>query len=442
MSELDALQSKSNARSVGDFFAKMYTAFFIIIAGTIISSPIVQRVFDFNSFDRLLEVILVAVACLRGVELLLKRGGLDSVLIALFAIILLYFAIALSLRVLSGDLSLILFLIEGKILLFLSLLILFSGYRFDRGGGRIVIILYCSFIVAGVLWKLLDFDFRIYILNESNYTILSIALLAFIIISYYDLRPFSIGWSLLFFTALPVVIMAESRTGFVVMLVALGSSFWQAGGSRTKRLGYSVVALALVVIAFLMSPLVIPRMTQLLVLENVDRVIFFQEFLRVTSENGMAQLIFGGNVGNLVTYDLNRMEYWSLIQIEKFEHDYGVAPFHFHSAFLRMFSAHGLFITGIILLFVYRALGSLNWIAFIMLLLASLSMSTFYLSSVIPFMLLTVMIQGRVASGRRVALFSEVDFAASEKWPPHIGRKTRFWGAIGERKNVGCPKPR
>lgn len=382
------------------FFTKTYVFIFFCIAGLAAVSPtlgLISR--EWNHIDRPIDGLMILLGFARVVEISFFEKRIPKNLTLIFVFILGYFFVSASVLALADQFSTTLFIIEGKILLLLSLLLLFQ-HRTLEGHSRLILrVFLTAFVLAFLFWVVLGTGRRFGVINESNYAMLAYSLLVYTFIRVEKIRPLSRGWLLLVLISTLLVIGSQSRTGLLLATVALFSPFLYERLTVLRLYFYGAFIILMTYFIFEISPILVPRMAHLADFASVDRFIFLQNYLRVTAEQGPLAFILGGNVGNVVSNDLGTMQWWSLKQITKFSHELGIAPFHFHSGFLRLLSAHGLIFSGVIIFFIYRSLGRKNIVAMVLLLLAGISMSSLHLSAVIPFIVLTQMAhQYRTAS--------------------------------------------
>jgi hypothetical protein len=383
---------KGRASARRRLFTKVYLAAFYFIAGLLAASPAITRFSSLTNMDRILDAMMIAVIAIRFIEIVTLKERIKKSSLVGISIIVGYFAVSSSLLIYLGSFSRILFFLEGKILLLLVALLIFENRRLPfKATQKLLTYFFYAFVVALATWIALGTGNRFAALNESNYTILGLSLVIFLIIRTKKCPPFSLTWNVMALAALPMLAFSQSRTGVGLLLVALGSAIFNTKFTPIRTYIYFAGAALSIIALMELLPIIAPRLANLTNVATVDRFVFLREFLTYLEHASVWSIIFGGNVANVISHELGSMQWWSLRQIFKFGHEFGIAPFHFHSGIIRILGAHGIVFGGLIAYFVYRILGRENRMVFVLLALASISMSAFYLSSVIPFILLALL---------------------------------------------------
>ncbi|HVZ14741.1 MAG TPA: O-antigen ligase family protein [Bauldia sp.] len=338
-----------------------------------------------TDFDRYLDILSLAFLLVRVVDFATHpppRAGFVSIVLFFFL-----FGIVAASNLGAPLFNSTLFLLDGKILLFYACVWSFGNRRLDAAidGGALSTIMLASYAAAVLVFFLYrGTSVRLALLDESNYMIVILFLLCILHFSYH---PPAFNKRTIAVYALVVLccLLARSRTGFVLLL---GFVFLPLVANRRYAYVFACAVLSLLAVIAAGDDLV-----QLLArgqtdVTHIDRFVFLNELLAQWRGYSPWQLLFGNHVGTYLATQSYYMGYWVARQSAEQHIPYGLAPFNLHSAYLRIAADLGLALAAFFLIAVWRVLHrSIGLAATLVLFVSATSMSVFYLSALLPFVI-------------------------------------------------------
>jgi hypothetical protein len=377
-------------------FDQIYYLIFVLIGALVVASPITARV-GLTNYDRVADTLMFLILAVRLIEI--GRTGLkilpsDGWFLGPFIV---YFTFVCIAEYVLGNFYLPLFALEGKILLFLLTIRLFHDrpLRYLNNRASLSVFVLACFMVASAIFVVMAPGQRLHLLNESNYTILSLLFVALCVIHNKQLDSRQTGWWFLMAALVAMTVVSRSRTGFAMLILYFVYSFTN---KRTAALALPVgVAMVVVYIAFgdyLMD--IVTRGALRTGVDRIDRLIFLQEYMSSVADKPWYNFFVSWNITDYISDRAYYMGWWVAKQSAQHGIPFGLAPFNFHAAYLRLLSAYGAVITIAFLFYVYHMLRPVGFPVVALIFLAAISMSVFYLSTVNPFVLLALLtISGR-----------------------------------------------
>lgn len=369
---------------------------FCVMALTLLlaTSPVL-RLAGLVEFDRLLDAITLVLLLTRALEMKATPGLSDRRgLLLLLASVAYFIAAGMFNWLYSPLFQLKLLLLDGKVMLLLACLWAFADRPLlsERLARRWSTMLLGACVVGTALFAIVGQDgARLKLVDESNYMIVGFSIIAIMYMDAHRTKPGSIIWFATFGFLAWACLIAQSRTGFAVV-AALAIFLLMT----RRRFGW-LLTLALATIAAMLASgeEVVETVTRgRTSLETIDRFIFLQEYLAWAEANSPFTVLFGNHVGTYLTERPLYMNFWVENQSADQEIPYGLAPFNFHSAYLRVLADFGIVPAVAMLLAIYRFMKrSMNGLVVLIVFIGGISMSVFYLSSIMPIMVAAQLIR-------------------------------------------------
>jgi hypothetical protein len=366
-------------------------------------SPLVRSYVYSGNFDRVADALVLTLMSVRLLELTRRSWKITAFDWLLFGF-LFFFAASSLYNYLAGNFYTSLFLLEAKLPLFSIALSIFYGKTIPEQLARRL----STFMVACFVFGLLAFliasaNHRLFLLNESNYMVVAAFLAIVGFMSARRIVPFSVSWFLCSAFLVAVIQASQSRTAvaiflaYVVFLMVRKLSI-----PRASLISILAVLLYALVDRHLLD--VLFRGLASAPLLEIDRFVFLREYLSYLNREGWQEMLLASNVGSYMSHNVYYMGWWVARQSAQHGIEFGLAPFNFHSGYLRLLSAYGLIPTLILLFYVIALLRSRGWVLVLIVSLSLVSMSTLHLSSVVPFLILAMILMPSRAGERRFAL--------------------------------------
>lgn len=377
-------------------FDRFYHFAAIILCILLVLSPVLRSFTGLHEYDRYLDGLALSLLVVRGLELtrvyLPRRYTIGGLLIAGFVLV----SGAVN-QAFNPYFNSTLLLIDSKLLVFIALALAFSNRPIADENRRKSIskLLMFSFVAAIVVFILVDQgNSRLLLLDESNYMILALIIVSVSFVDVFGLRVLSVGWMAVMAVLGVAALYAESRTGFALIAMLGLAMLFRA--RKWKSLLLAAWVLAMLGLA-LGEELIAGLLRNQTSLGDIDRFVFLQEVVGYWQRNSWFNILFGNHVGSFISDRPVLMEWWSQKLSAQQGIPYGLAPFHLHSAYLRMFTDFGVIPTLAMLWWIYRVLRrSLSGYVVAAVFISAISMSVFYLSAVIPFIVVAQWLRPRV----------------------------------------------
>jgi hypothetical protein len=379
-----------------DWADTAYQALIIALAALLLASPVLRALSGVDNFDRPLDALSVAFLLARIAE----SGSypLPRTDRLLLGLLLLGFAVAAAANAATSPLfQFRLLLIDGKVVLFAVILWSFQNRpiapRIARRSAKILF--YAALLSIVAFLALSGFSQRLKLLDESNYMVVAIILIGATYFSDGTIRR-----DVAFFVLLVLVcVIARSRTGFALLafLFFVPRELNARALLAPRRLALNLAlltgaAVALYVTGGALIDFVARGQTDI---ESVDRFIFFKEFVYQWQQSRFGFWI-ANNIGTYLSQPPQYMQYWVAKLNSQQGIPFGLAPFDFHSMYLRLAANVGILPMLAAVLFLARVTArSIGARLTGVLLIAGISMSTFYLSAIVPFIIVAGLLRTR-----------------------------------------------
>lgn len=370
----------------------VYCAIFAVLALLLALSPVLRALSLEIPYDRICELLVASliVSTLLAQRFQVPREWAGSAtLISVFLLV-----SALVNWQFSPLFHPTLVLLDSKILLCVIAMWLCGGVRLpDTARRRLSAIVYVGFVAAVAGFGLLNAGSgrRLQLLDESNYMILALIISSVVLIDAWRIKVLSPAWLAVFAVLVSASMLAHSRTGFAtVALVGLGM-LWAA----RKR----AVVLVLGYLGLFVVMLDLDRVLEALTrgetdISDIDRFVFVRELWLQWSDRTVLEVLFGNTVGAYLSENTYGMHYWVRRQTAAHGIPFGLSPFNFHAFVLRLPLDIGLVPALAMMAALYVQLRRTTSIYVVVVLFVScLSMSVFYLSTVMPFIVLAQLVR-------------------------------------------------
>jgi hypothetical protein len=384
----------SSASVLTRFCVTIYGLCVLAVACLLATSPVLRAI-GVSDFDRLLDGTTIVLLATRLLEMLAsgrisnQRGFLVALMVGG------YFAAAGALNAVYNPLfQPALLLLDGKILLLVICLWAFGDRPIvsEQLRRRWSAVLLGACILGTALFVLTaQSGARLKLIEESNYMIVAFSIVAIVYFTSYRSKPGSLSWFAIFGFLAVACIVAQSRTGFAVVA---GLAILHLASRRQFKWLLTLVLISATALLATGDEIVETVTRGSTSVDNIDRIIFLREYLAWTQSNPPATVLFGSHVGTYLTERPLYMDFWVTKQSAQHGIPYGLAPFNFHSAYLRILADFGV-VPGLALLVAVVALmrRSMNMLVVIVVLIAAVSMSVFYLSSIMPLLVVAQLIR-------------------------------------------------
>lgn len=382
------IQSSSRDRSLWP----VYQFTFIVLSLLLALSPMLRALsvdFPYDRACELLVAILIAATLLaRGFQVPQEWAG-SAIVFVVFLL-----ASALVNWQFSSLFHPTLVLLDTKVLLCVVSLWICGGVRLSEGARRrLSAIVYGGFVVAIVAFGLLNAGSgrRLQLLDESNYMILALIISSVVLIDAWRIRVLSPGWLMVFAVLVGASILAHSRTGFATIALVGVGMLWAA---RKRTVVVALVYLTVLAVALDLEAALETLTRGETGLRDIDRVVFLRELWLQWSDRSLLEVLFGNSVGVYLSENTYGMHYWVARQSAAHGIPFGLSPFNFHAFFLRLPLDIGLVPAVAMMATLYVQLRRTASIYIVAVLFVScLSMSVFYLSTVMPFIVLAQLVR-------------------------------------------------
>jgi len=254
-------------------------------------------------------------------------------------------------------------------------------------------LVYGGFVVGVAAFGLLSIGSgrRLELLDESNYMVLALVISSVVLIDAYRIKVMSFAWLALLAVLLAASLLAQSRTGFIAIGLVAVSMLWAA---NRRGVVLAVGFLALLAAIVDMNGILAALTRGETDLEKIDRLVFLNEALLQWSNKTVSEILFGNSVGAYLSETSRAMNYWVARQSTEQGIPYGLAPYNFHALALRLPLDIGIVPSAILILSVsYRLYRTTSIYVTFALLISCASMSVFYLSTVMPFIVLAQLVR-------------------------------------------------
>jgi hypothetical protein len=371
----------------------IYSVAFLLLAALMALSPVLEKYVDPRSFPRYIDILSAVILLTRLLESRSRPlSGRDGLLVFATA---LFFAVSGIFQYASSDLfNYKIYLIDGKILLFLALIWVFENRPLasPRTARRLSSVLWWAGIIGTVLFIVLPGQFgRLQLLDESNYMMLIFVITGTAYLDAHGAKAGSTRWFFVYGFLVLACLAAESRTGFaMVALLVLATLF------AHRRYVYLAAIGVFVLLAMAAAgPVIVETLTRgETSFARLDRFIFLQEYMLWASSQDPVTVLFGNNIGKFLLEVPQLMTYWSARQSEAQDIPFGLAAFNFHAVYLRMFADMGIVPALAFIAIIFRILRrSVSPYVLMALLIAGVSMSVFYLSAIMPFLVFAQLVR-------------------------------------------------
>lgn len=401
-------------------YDKIYCAIFVLIGTLVVVSPITAH-FGYSNYDRVIDTLMILTLIIRLTEISQTRFSFLASDAWFLGPFLFYFILASASEYYYGNFHLPLFVLEAKILVFLFLTRLFYQRPLISRVRRkkLSLFMFSCFLIGATIYLVAPSGARLHLLNESNYTILSLLFVALCVVHNFKLDSTQTKWWLLTLVLVGLTVVSRSRTGFAMLILYFIFNF---ASTRTLPLAIPVsLVAALAYITF--GDYLIDTITRGAFnsgADHIDRFVFLKEYVFSLQDKPWYTFLISWNIADYYNEQVYYMSWWVAKQSAQHDIPFGLAPYNFHSAYLRLLSAYGVFITIALLGYVYQILRTTNMFVVALIFLAAVSMSVFYLSSVNPFVLLTLLTISNEARIRHKQKFTnpEVATLAQEQHAP------------------------
>lgn len=382
-----------------DVYDKIYLKLIQTLCLMLIVSPITNA-YTSIEYDRYLDVLSILFLAVRAVEL--RRRSFSRSHFLGFVFVSFVFIGGAVVNYIYGPLfNGKLALIDLKIYMFIIIAYLFVNRRIGDGELRkkISSVLLASFVVSIIIFIVLNGGrARLKLLDESNYMMLDLFIVTIIVIDTYKLTALSRAWTLAIGILAVAAIYAQSRTGFTMIAVLVPLML--------LREGRYWVLFAFIIVGILLAGAAGDQLVELLTrnqtqADKIDRVIFLQEVSAYWDRSSWREVLIGNHVGRYISESALYMGWWSERMSTQQNIPFGLAPFNLHSMYLRILTDVGVLPAIGVLYFIYSIMKrSVNIYICVALFMSAISMSVFYLSAVIPFIVIAQLLRPDLVDDR------------------------------------------
>lgn len=383
----------SRAEIFSQICVSSYFLCFALVAVLFAFSPLVRAVSGITAYDRVLDGLTLLLLAIRLLEARVKPlSWRHAPPFALAVGYILGTAAINSQQHPLFEFRLLLF--DGKILVLLACLWAFSNRPLlnDRLRRRWSSMMLWAFVVGTALFVIFGEDgARLRLVEESNYMILAFSVVAVVYLDTHAAKPGGLRWLSVFLFLGIACLLAQSRTGFAIFAVICIGSL-----GLSRRFGWlGAILLVAVLVAVAAGDTVFQTVARgASSIDEIDRVAFLQEYLLWARTQTPLEVLFGSHVGTFLTERPEYMWYLAERQATELDIPFGLAPFNFHSAYLRLVADLGVVPAAALLWLIYSTMRrSMHILVVVAVLMAAVSMSIFYLSSTMPILVLAQLLR-------------------------------------------------
>lgn len=374
---------------------RAYFTLFAILSLFLAASPTLRFMGASVPYDRICEGLILLLV---GARLLMRRFELPRFWSSSAALIMLYIMLSGLLNsIYSAGYHATLFLIDGKILLSVVALWIFgtTAITEKKDRVRLATLVYVAFTVGVITFGVLNFGSgeRLKLLDESNYMMVALLITSVCYLEAREAKVLSTTWIVVFALLTIAAMLAQSRTGFAVVAVVAGCMLWSNKKFWPIVVGIWAIAMVVVLDFEAFAESLTRGQTDI---AEIDRFVFLNELIYHWSQMNWWEVLFGNHVGTYLSDRTVGMQYWVARQSSEQNIPFGLAPFNFHAMIFRLPADIGLLPAVVVMFALFRILRmTVSPYIVAVLFISCLSMSVFYLSSLMPFLILAQLLRPR-----------------------------------------------